>query len=84
MCAHDRLQSSASNKSVCRLSSKELALHNTPASAYVAIRGKVYNLTEFLDKHPGGRDVLCMSIGRDVTQVFETYHDVAKVEAVLR
>jgi cytochrome b involved in lipid metabolism len=31
----------------------ELAQHNTPKSLMVAIRGRVYDVTEFLDRHPG-------------------------------
>ncbi|KAK3742762.1 hypothetical protein QZH41_018975, partial [Actinostola sp. cb2023] len=34
----------------------------------------VYDVTKFIDRHPGGRDVLLMAAGRDVTMVFESYH----------
>ncbi|KAL7752584.1 sphingolipid delta-4 desaturase [Sorochytrium milnesiophthora] len=62
---------------------QDVAQHNTPKSAWIAVRGKVYDVTKFLDRHPGGRDVLLFSIGRDATQVFETYHDL-KVAASLK
>ncbi|KAK3742746.1 hypothetical protein QZH41_018952 [Actinostola sp. cb2023] len=52
----------------------ELSQLNTKDKAYVAVRGKVYDVTKFIDRHPGGRDVLLMAAGRDVTMVFETYH----------
>ena len=39
------------------------------------IRGKVYDLTPFLDIHPGGRDMLESSEGReDLTDLFNRYH----------
>ncbi|KAK3745067.1 hypothetical protein QZH41_014565, partial [Actinostola sp. cb2023] len=53
---------------------EELRQRNTKQQAYVAIRGKVYDVTKFIDRHPGGRDVLLMAAGRDVTMVFESYH----------
>ena len=38
------------------------------------IRGVAYDLTEFLDKHPGGRSMIVQGIGRDATGLFESYH----------
>ena len=35
---------------------------------------KVYDVSKFLARHPGGKDMLLMGAGRDVTIVFETYH----------
>lgn len=36
---------------------EELAKHNTEASAWVCIRGFVYDVTKFARFHPGGRMV---------------------------
>jgi len=38
------------------------------------INGKVYDLTPFLDFHPGGRHILLMNRGRDCTELFFMYH----------
>ena len=35
---------------------------------------QVYNVSEFLDRHPGGRDQLLIAAGRDVTLIFNSYH----------
>ncbi len=35
---------------------------------------KVYDVTKFLDIHPGGRDQLLIGLGRDSSVVFDTYH----------
>ena len=35
-----------------KISLADLAKHNTEDSAYVAINGKVYDVTDFLDGHP--------------------------------
>jgi len=38
------------------------------------IRGQVYDITDFLDKHPGGREVINLAVGRDATILFEMSH----------
>lgn len=53
---------------------EELATHNTKEDCWVAMDGKVYDVTSWLPKHPGGQDVLLLSAGRDVTNLFESYH----------
>ncbi len=35
---------------------------------------QVYDVTKFVDVHPGGRDQLIAGAGRDVTMVFRSYH----------
>lgn len=53
---------------------EELSSLNTQQNAHVAVREKVYDVSKFLDRHPGGKDILLMAAGRDVTAVFESYH----------
>ncbi|KEY73475.1 hypothetical protein S7711_07499 [Stachybotrys chartarum IBT 7711] len=36
----------------------------------LAITGMVYDITDFTDKHPGGRALICSWIGKDATAVF--------------
>jgi len=38
------------------------------------IHGNNYDLTKFVDKHPGGRLALLTGKGRDCTALFESYH----------
>lgn len=37
-------------------------------------RGVAYDLTPYLSRHPGGRWLLNLAIGRDCTALFESYH----------
>ena len=48
--------------------------HNTLQSFWCAIRGKVYDLSDFLMKHPGGIDVLLEEAEGDATVAFEREH----------
>lgn len=49
----------------------EASQHNTREDCWVVIDGKVYDVTEYLDEHPGGDDVLLSASGRDSTEEFE-------------
>ena len=48
---------------------QQLSAHNKEGDAYVGIHGNVYNVTEWMAVHPGGKDVLLVAAGRDVSQV---------------
>ncbi|OVA14585.1 Cytochrome b5-like heme/steroid binding domain [Macleaya cordata] len=50
---------------------EEASQHNTRDDCWVVLDGKVYNVTEYLDEHPGGDDVLLNATGRDAIEDFE-------------
>jgi len=56
---------------------EELSTHNSKESCWVAVDGKVYDVTSWIPKHPGGEDMLCLAAGRDITNMFESYHPFA-------
>ncbi|KAJ5551817.1 hypothetical protein N7461_006515 [Penicillium sp. DV-2018c] len=53
------------------LTSVEVHSHNTAKSCYVTLDSKVYDVTEFLDAHPGGGDLILEYAGQDVTEVLK-------------
>jgi len=49
---------------------KQIAKHNTITDCWVSIDDKVYDLTEFISLHPGGRDIIMKVAGQDATLMF--------------
>ncbi|KAK9238303.1 hypothetical protein V1525DRAFT_118767 [Lipomyces kononenkoae] len=52
------------------ITSAELASHNSKKSAYVTLHNRnVYDVTPFLNEHPGGADLILDYAGKDVTKI---------------
>ncbi|KAF9425756.1 hypothetical protein BGZ94_007244 [Podila epigama] len=49
----------------------DLTKHTDKDNLYLAIRGKVYDCSGFIDEHPGGEEVLLDEAGRDATESFD-------------
>ncbi|KAJ8749498.1 hypothetical protein K2173_025693 [Erythroxylum novogranatense] len=49
----------------------QVSEHNHRKDCWVVINGKVYDVTKFLDDHPGGDEVLLSATGKDATDDFE-------------
>lgn len=48
---------------------EEVAMHNTPQDCYLEIEGKVYDVTKYINSHPGGNEIL-RGCGKDATDLF--------------
>lgn len=51
----------------------DVARHCTPADCWIIIRDKVYDVTSWVPKHPGGA-LIYINAGKDCTQLFDSYH----------
>eukprot|EP00252_Welwitschia_mirabilis_P006480 TRINITY_DN1736_c1_g1_i1.p1 TRINITY_DN1736_c1_g1~~TRINITY_DN1736_c1_g1_i1.p1 ORF type:complete len:135 (+),score=29.26 TRINITY_DN1736_c1_g1_i1:332-736(+) len=49
----------------------EVSEHNHSKDCWLIIEGKVYDVTKFLEEHPGGDEVLLSATGKDATDDFE-------------
>ncbi|KAF9498754.1 cytochrome b5 [Pleurotus eryngii] len=61
----------------------ELRQHKTKDSLYVLIHGNVYDVTKFLDEHPGGDEVILAEAGQDATEAFEDVGHSDEARALL-
>ncbi|RMZ76082.1 hypothetical protein DV737_g4973, partial [Chaetothyriales sp. CBS 132003] len=54
----------------------EVEAHNSAKSCYVTIGERVFDVTEFMEDHPGGSDLILEYAGKDVKQILrdETSH----------
>lgn len=49
----------------------EVKSHNDSKSSWLVIHNNVYDVTEFLNEHPGGEEVLLEQAGKDGSEPFE-------------
>ncbi|XP_052193435.1 delta(8)-fatty-acid desaturase-like [Diospyros lotus] len=56
------------------ISLDELKKHNKPGDLWISIQGKVYNVTDWVDEHPGGDAALLNLAGQDATDAFIAFH----------
>ncbi|XP_074040095.1 cytochrome b5 reductase 4 isoform X3 [Leptinotarsa decemlineata] len=62
----------------------ELAKHNKINDIWLAIRGRVYNVTAYIPFHPGGPDELMKAAGVDATKLFDQVHPWVNYEQILQ
>ncbi|GAA5904104.1 hypothetical protein JCM8208_003448 [Rhodotorula glutinis] len=53
---------------------EQVAQHTSADSAWVVVEGGVYDVTSFLDDHPGGKKILLKHTGRDATETWHKFH----------
>ncbi|XP_068754807.1 cytochrome b5 reductase 4-like isoform X2 [Montipora capricornis] len=62
---------------------EELGKHNSENDAWICIRGRVYNITPYLEYHPGGIPEIMRGVGRDGTDLFDETHKWVNAESML-
>src|SRR5262249_23214329 len=64
----------------------EIVLHNNVRQGYwFVVSGKVYDMTEFLQLHPGGHQIILQYVGLDATDAYRAvlHHLNTEVDAML-
>ncbi|KAI0302338.1 glyoxylate dehydrogenase [Multifurca ochricompacta] len=63
----------ASNSSPL-ISSETAKQHASRDSCWIIVHGSVYDVTDFLDEHPGGSQIILKYAGQDATEAYEPIH----------
>eukprot|EP00521_Asterionellopsis_glacialis_P008849 CAMPEP_0195285944 /NCGR_PEP_ID=MMETSP0707-20130614/3593_1 /TAXON_ID=33640 /ORGANISM="Asterionellopsis glacialis, Strain CCMP134" /LENGTH=570 /DNA_ID=CAMNT_0040345521 /DNA_START=85 /DNA_END=1797 /DNA_ORIENTATION=+ len=71
------LHPKSTTKTLTQYTMAEVAKRNSPEEAWIVIDERVYNITNFVAKHPGGDKVLWNMAGKDCTDAFANYHSAA-------
>ena len=62
---------------------EQVAKHNTEEDCFTIIHNKVYDMTEYMGKHPGGYDLMFKNAGKDSTADFEAMYHSQKARKIL-
>lgn len=57
--------------------------HCTEDDCWIILDGRVFDVTEFLDYHPGSKSLILDFAGRDATQAFRKVHPYVNYAEVL-
>lgn len=71
-------------QSLRRISTEELALHSTEDDVWLAVQGRVYNVTQYVAFHPGGKYQIMRGRGKDATELFMKAHPWINPESLLK
>ena len=52
----------------------EVARHSTANSCYLVINNNVYDVSSYIDSHPGGREAITSRCGQEVSGIFAQIH----------
>eukprot|EP01065_Artemidia_motanka_P035560 TRINITY_DN43470_c0_g1_i1.p1 TRINITY_DN43470_c0_g1~~TRINITY_DN43470_c0_g1_i1.p1 ORF type:complete len:615 (+),score=121.78 TRINITY_DN43470_c0_g1_i1:83-1846(+) len=62
---------------------EEVMRHDSLDDMWMVLKGNVYDVTEFAKYHPGGREILMQTAGRDATVMYNKYHPWFNFDALL-
>ncbi|KAK4573957.1 hypothetical protein RGQ29_031765 [Quercus rubra] len=61
----------------------QISEHNSRKDCWLVIEGRVFDVTKFLEDHPGGDEVLLSATGKDATDDFEDVGHSSSARAMM-
>jgi len=71
---YDWLQKTFPQRAPIRVTTSELSRHNTDSDVWIAIQGRVYDISQYISFHPGGKYQILRGKGIDATELFFKVH----------
>ena len=62
---------------------QEVALHNAPPSIWAVYKGAVYDITMYVNIHPGGIKMMEKIYGKDMTGLFNRFHGYIDIDKII-
>lgn len=62
---------------------EEVSQHNALPSIWSVYNGDVYDITMYIDCHPGGKKILEKVYGKDMTALFNKFHGYVNINAMI-
>lgn len=62
---------------------EEIKQHTSHNDIWVILHGKVYNITNYIDYHPGGLSILIENGGEDITDLFQDNHPWVNIKNLI-
>ncbi|CAD8077188.1 unnamed protein product [Paramecium primaurelia] len=53
---------------------EEVQQHNTQKDAWIVLQDNIYDVSYYIEKHPGGREQILRGVGKDATFLFLQHH----------
>ncbi|CAI5758922.1 unnamed protein product [Candida verbasci] len=66
-----------------KINKLELQKHKSKNDCWTCINGKVFNITPYINFHPGGVDEIMKCAGKDGTSLFNKYHSWVNADRML-
>jgi len=67
-------------KELKEYSMEEIAKHDKESDLWVAVNGQVLDVTDFANRHPGGKPALLLYAGKEASEEFNMLHEANVVE----
>ncbi|KAL2831424.1 FMN-dependent dehydrogenase-domain-containing protein [Aspergillus cavernicola] len=61
----------------------ELQRHATPEDCWIVVHSRIYDVTAFLDEHPGGSAIILKYAGTDASKAYDEVHAPSMIEKTL-
>lgn len=62
---------------------EEVMKHKNHDDCWIIYKNKIYDVTKFLNSHPGGKNIILKYAGLDCTKDFDKSHEYINIDEVL-